>query len=37
MPPGTNEAPIYRADAAAARGLRLAPLAGAQASACVSP
>jgi hypothetical protein len=34
MPAGTNEVPIYRADAAAARSLRLVPLAGGQASAC---
>ena len=31
---GTNEAPVYRADAAAAHSLRLAPLAGAPATAC---
>jgi hypothetical protein len=34
MPAGSNEAPIYRADAAAVRGLRLAPLPGVAASAC---
>jgi hypothetical protein len=34
MPPGTNEAPIYRAGAAAARGMRLAPLPGVAGSAC---
>jgi hypothetical protein len=34
MPPGTNEAPIYRADAAAARSLRLAPVPGAPAGGC---
>jgi hypothetical protein len=31
---GTNEAPIYRADAAAVRSLRLAPVPGAPAGAC---
>jgi Zinc carboxypeptidase len=34
MPPGTNEAPIYRVAPAAARPLRLAPVSGARASAC---
>jgi Zinc carboxypeptidase len=34
MPAGSNEAPIYRADEAAARGLELAPLPGAPAGAC---
>jgi hypothetical protein len=37
MPAGTNEAPIYRADAAAARSLRLTPLPGASDSACELP
>ena len=37
MPQGTNEAPIYRADAAAARTLRLAPLAGVPPDACELP
>ena len=37
MPTGTNEAPIYRADAAAARGLRLSPVPGAPAGACEIP
>jgi hypothetical protein len=34
MPAGTNEAPIYRADEAAAGTLRLAPLPGVPATAC---
>jgi hypothetical protein len=37
MPPGTNEAPIYRVGSAAARGLRLAPLPGTPAGACERP
>jgi len=37
MPAGTNEAPIYRADAAAVRGLRLAPLGSAPPSVCELP
>ncbi|HML13624.1 MAG TPA: M14 family zinc carboxypeptidase [Xanthobacteraceae bacterium] len=36
MPAGSNEAPIYRAEAAAARGLRLTPRAGATAP-CETP
>jgi len=34
MPPDTNEAPIYRLDAVAARHLRLAPLPGTKAAPC---
>jgi hypothetical protein len=34
MPAGSNEAPIYRADATAARNLRLAPVAGSPAHGC---
>jgi hypothetical protein len=34
MPAGSNEAPIYRADEAAVRSLRLAPLPGVTAGAC---
>jgi hypothetical protein len=34
MPAGASETPVYRADAAAARTLRLAPLPGAPAGAC---
>jgi hypothetical protein len=34
MPAGTNEAPIYRADGAAARGLQLVPLPGVPAAVC---
>jgi Zinc carboxypeptidase len=34
MPAGTNEAPVYRADEAAAGSLRLAPLPGVAADAC---
>jgi hypothetical protein len=34
MPPGAQETPVYRVDAAAARNLKLAPLSGAPTSVC---
>jgi hypothetical protein len=37
MPAGTNEAPIYRTDGAAARSLRLAPPSGARGGVCELP
>jgi hypothetical protein len=37
MPADSNEPPIYRADAAAARSLRLAPWVGASSAVCETP